>query len=66
MPRFRSTFAFVAILVFLAVYIWLAATLGDPAKLAAMRRAADTIRDKYLWRNAIRPLADVIRGSRVG
>ena len=28
MPRFRSTFAFVAILVFLAVYIWLAATLG--------------------------------------
>jgi hypothetical protein len=29
MPRFRSTFAFVAILVFLAVYIWLAATLGD-------------------------------------
>lgn len=44
----------------------LAATLGDPAGLAAMRRAADAIREKYLWRNAVRPLADVIRGSRVG
>jgi len=28
MPRLRSTLAFVAILAFLAVYIWLAATLG--------------------------------------
>lgn len=29
MPRLRSTLAFVAILVFLALYVWLAATLGD-------------------------------------
>jgi hypothetical protein len=29
MPRLRSTLAFVAILVFLAFYVWLAATLGD-------------------------------------
>jgi glycosyltransferase involved in cell wall biosynthesis len=44
----------------------LTATLGDAAKLAAMRQAADTIREKYLWQNAVRPLADVIRGARVG
>ncbi len=29
MPRLRSTLAFVAILVFLAFYVWLAVTLGD-------------------------------------
>jgi glycosyltransferase involved in cell wall biosynthesis len=44
----------------------LAATLGDATKLAAMRKAADAIREKYLWSNAVRPLADVLRGSRVG
>jgi len=44
----------------------LAATLGNAKKLAAMRQAADTIREKYLWKNAIRPLAEVVRGSRVG
>jgi hypothetical protein len=44
----------------------LAASLGDAAKLTAMRKAADAIREKYLWSNAIRPLADVLRGARVG
>ena len=44
----------------------LAATLDSAAKLAAMRQAADAIREKYLWQNAIRPLADVVRGTRVG
>ena len=44
----------------------LAATLDSAAKLAAMRQAADAIREKYLWQNAIRPLAEVVRGTRVG
>lgn len=44
----------------------LSATLSDAAKLAAMRRAADAIREKYLWRNAVQPLVNVIRGARVG
>jgi glycosyltransferase involved in cell wall biosynthesis len=44
----------------------LAATLDNTTKLAAMRQAADTIREKYLWKNAIRPLAEVVRGRRVG
>lgn len=42
----------------------LTATLGDSRKLAAMRQAADTIREKYLWLNAVRPLAKLIRDSR--
>jgi len=44
----------------------LAATLDNATKLAAMRQAADVIREKYLWKNAIRPLAEVVRGTRVG
>jgi glycosyltransferase involved in cell wall biosynthesis len=44
----------------------LAATLDNATKLAAMRQAADAIREKYLWKNAIRPLAEVVRGTRVG
>ena len=44
----------------------LAATLDNAKKLAAMRQAADAIREKYLWKNAIRPLAEVVRGTRVG
>ena len=44
----------------------LAATLGDSRKLAAMRHAADAIREKYLWKNVIRPLATVIHDARVG
>jgi hypothetical protein len=44
----------------------LAASLGDAAKLAGMRRAADAIRNKYLWHNAVQPLVNVIRASRVG
>ena len=38
----------------------LAETLGNPGKLSTMREAAGTIREKYLWRNAIRPLAKAI------
>jgi glycosyltransferase involved in cell wall biosynthesis len=44
----------------------LAATLDNAKKLAAMRQATDAIREKYLWKNAIRPLAEVVRGTRVG
>jgi hypothetical protein len=44
----------------------LAATLDSATKLAAMRHAADAIREKYLWKNAIRPLAEVVRDTRVG
>ena len=43
----------------------LAKTLGNPAALAAMRQAAEQIREKYLWRNSVRPLVEVIRASQV-
>jgi glycosyltransferase involved in cell wall biosynthesis len=44
----------------------LAATLVNATKLAAMRQAADAIREKYLWKSAIRPLAEVVRDTQGG